>query len=248
MDNSRTEVLFIVLVIVFGYVASGCSLGTRKGYFAEYGVGGGVAAATEEGVRLVYKVWDYDPSLSEVLDSVYEGGGGGISLEGSAIVGLDEYSENVVMLSPATTLKLGWGLTDQFIVSTNFNFGRLSVQGLGLTYFQKSTAPSLFYSVVFPYSFYTIPYEEYEYYNINPSLRGSGLAIGVGYEHRKHLAVQMDFSFGEYGEFTGRGPSVPLHINSDAAGIPIDARTGTRNPVLGLRGGLVRFTISYLFY
>lgn len=248
MDQPKNQAMFwctfIAFLVLSTWASLGCSPGARKGYFVEYGVGGGVAGATEEGSRLVYKAWDYRPSLGEIFASAL-GGGGGTPPEDWKVVGSGEFSENVVAPSLAGLIKVGWGLTDQFVISTAFNAGKLSVGGLGLTFFQKSTVPSLFYSVVFPYSFYVPPDDAFG----DSVLWGDGLSIGVGYEFRKHFATQIDFSFGEYGEFSGRDPSAPLHIvYSDVEGIPTDARTGTWNPVIGSRGYLVRFMISYLYY
>ena len=212
--------VYIVFLILSAWAFLGCSPGARKGYFVELGAGGGVAAVREEGSRLVYKAWDHRPGLGEIFANAL-GGGGGIPPEDWKVVGSGEYSKNVVTLSPAGLMKVGWGLTDQFVVSTAFNGGKLSVGGLGLTFFQKSTVPSLFYSVVFPYSFYAPPDDAFG----DSVLWGDGLSIGVGYEIWKHCAAQIDFSFGEYGEFSGRDPSIPLQITySDVEGIPTDAR------------------------
>ena len=140
----------------------GCS-GSRQGLFV--GFGGGMDAVVVDEEEIVYK---YNNGLS----------------------GKEHRDTITTAILPAGNLKIGWGVTEQHLVSSSLQMGKLTTFDYGITIFHKKTTPSLFFDLFGGrFSWW-----------VGDSLDrvGSRVSVGVGYEFKKNWTVKGDFSFGIY--------------------------------------------------
>ena len=186
----KTNVYILVVLIILTQLLTGCSgrlteFSGRRGPFIELGGGVAVSRLNEDWTATKY---EEDESFlnrvffprQNILDQTHQDG----------MVG---------NLSPAGNIKIGWGLTEQFLISQSFQLSKISISGVGVTFFQKKAAPSLFYHIAFQRSSYTLSTPSFAFAAQSaPSVDGSGVNIGVGYEFVKNWNAQVDFSFGTY--------------------------------------------------
>jgi hypothetical protein len=140
--------------------------GNRKGFLLDLGLGGGFQSTSQE--------WDLFGETLETDDS-----GGGV----------------------AVNFKIGYGFNNKLILTYTSNgvssssedavgdsyTSTFSVGGIGLTYFLKESAPSLFFDATLGFSSWD---------NGEGGLSGGGFAAGAGYEFRKNWLVSADLGFG----------------------------------------------------
>ena len=120
-------------------------------------------------------------------------------------LGENHHKSSVTNLGPSGNIEIGYGITEQVLASVAFRLGKLGFIAPAITVFQKKTAPSLFFEVVLPESLY-FP----DGFPISgAAFSGPGASFGVGYEFKKRLTVQANFSAGE-GEWSGTDASNPV--------------------------------------
>ena len=201
----KTNMYMLIVLLFLVLLTVGCS--GRRGPFIELGVGMATIVADEE-----WTVYRHDNGQS----------------------GVEHHDTIAATVSLAGNLKVGWGFTEQFLVSISGNISRLSTLGYGITVFHKKTAPTLFFDVVLPLSLYMNERFESE---------GYGVSVGVGYEFKRNLTVKTDFSFGihsiedstyDFGNFLGE-------LFGGTPG-PYSTTTGSRT------GFSLGFTINYIWY
>ena len=189
----------------------GCS--GRRGPFIELGVGMSTIVADEE-----WTVRRYNNGLSS-----------------------EEHHDTIAAtVFPAGNLKIGWGITEQFLASMSIQISRLSTVGYGITVFHKKTAPSLFFDVVLGgslYSSYNIPDQ------FSNTTDGPGVSIGVGYEFKRNLTVKADFSFGMH-DIDDSTYDVGNFLGELFGGTPGSYSTATGRTI----GYSLGFTINYIWY
>ena len=227
---SKTNLYMLILLILLVPLIVGCG-GTRQGGFIKLDGGVGVVAANEQWEVIKYKQWDPSP-LEQVLNL-------GTARPIRRVIGRTSHSEMVVERGPAVGFKFGYGFSEKLLVSYSLK-GLYSLKRwklvsgfMGITYFTKKTVPSLFFDIVLPIS-------EYNFSKISDSIPGPGVSVGVGYEFRKHWAVQMDFNFGVHNaDRISWDGTFPTHRHT---------RTGTIDAATGANSGSLIFTISTLLY
>jgi hypothetical protein len=113
----------------------------------------------------------------------------------------------------ATGIRLGYGFSDQLILSLSItgtsaqannidsrilgapveeNNADFDVSGLGVTYFLRPEAPSLFFGATFGAAHWDD--------GAGNEFDDIGLAVGVGYELKKNWTIEMDIGWGTPGE------------------------------------------------
>lgn len=111
--------------------------------------------------------------------------------------------------SVALDLKIGYGITNKFLLSYSTNVGSADLKtidgritgssktketasfgagGVGVTYFLTEAAPSLFVDV-------TVGVSSWDDGDGN-EFSGGGVAVGAGYEFRKNWTAEVDYIFG----------------------------------------------------
>ena len=228
---SKTNLHILILLLLLVPLMVGCG-GTRQGGFIKLDGGVGAVAANEQWEVIKYKEWS--PSALEQILNL------GTATRTRKVIGRTSHSEMVVERGPAVNFKIGYGFSEKLLVSYLLE-GLYSrerwklVSGfMGITYFAKKTAPSLFFDIVLPMS-------EYDFSKISDSILGPGASVGVGYEFWKHWTVQMDFSFG-------------LHnadrISWDQGPVPTDRHisTGAIDAATRANSSSLIFTIGCIWY
>lgn len=231
MHNLRNQVLFwlsfvFFLVLIVSTVSS--SAGTRSGPFVELSAGGGVTSVSEDRKIVEYKQWEKDIG---VLDYLF----GHTDLVKRKIIKRSFYRDDIVGASPVASIRFGYGFGDQLVLLAGFNPGKLTMVGPGFTFFQKKTAPSLFYSVLLPVSFYK---------SGGDTLVGPGLNLGIGYEFWKHFGVKIDFSLGSY---DGVDRTFPDNAEPVPASIPIPTNRAVMDGSVDFATGVNGYSITLLF-
>jgi hypothetical protein len=140
--------------------------GNRKGFLLDLGLGGGYQSTSQE--------WDILGETLETDDSL-----GGLALNFK--IG---YGFNNRLLLTYTSNGVSGSAKDAAGDSYTSTF---SVGGIGLTYFLKDSAPSLFFDTTLGLSSWD---------NGEGGLSGGGLSVGAGYEFKKNWLVSADFGFG----------------------------------------------------
>lgn len=228
----RTNGYILILLLFLALLAVGCG-GTRQGGFIKLDGGVGAVAASEQWEVIKYKAWSPSP-IRQVLNL------GTLPPETRKVIGRTSYSETVVERGPAVNFKVGYGISEKFLVSYSlkglysFKRRKLTSGMMGITYFVKKTVPSLFFDIVLPMS-------EYDFSEISDSVLGPGASVGVGYEFRKHWAVQMDFGFGVHNADRISWDQGPVSTD-DYIG------TSTTNVATEANSLSLRFMISGLLY
>ncbi len=136
----------------------GCS-GSRQGFFG--GFGGGMDAVVVDEEQTISR---YDNGLS----------------------GKEHHNTITTSVFPEGNLKIGWGFTEQFLVLSSVQIGKLITSDYGIRIFHRKTTPSLFFDL-FGGPFNLVDYGE-----------GRRVSVGVGYEFKRNWTVKGDFSFGTY--------------------------------------------------
>ena len=163
-----------ILLLLLTQLIVGC--GARRGPFMELGVGMGAVVADEEWTASKYSdgdLWTW--SGQELIEQTHH--------DAIAATG-----------SPAGNLKIGWGFTEQLLVSGTVLPSKFSTLGIGITYFQKETAPSLFFDITLPVSRYRQNFSN----QFSTNVVGRGFNGGVGYEFKKNWTVRGNFGFGTH--------------------------------------------------
>lgn len=228
----RTNGYILILLLFLALLAIGCG-GTRQGGFIKLDGGVGVVAASEQWEVIKYKEWSPSP-LEQVLNL------GTLPPAERKVIGRTSHSETVVERGPAVNFKIGYGFSEKFLVSYSLKGlyspkrRKLTSGVIGVTYFAKKTVPSLFLDIVLPIS-------EYDFSRISDSILGPGASVGIGYEFRKHWAVQMDFGFGVHNADRISWHQGPVPTDRYISTSTIDVATGANSRSLG-------FTISGLLY
>lgn len=215
--------MFLLLVLQF---VMGCS-STRRGLFLELGGGGGVAAAHERWSVRTYKTHYEDKS---VLESILNFDSPSHWYEE---IGRTNHSQFVVKGGATANFRVGYGLSEKFLVLYSLNglYGlkkRELLSGfLTLRHFTKKMPPSLFFDLV-------IPLSEYEFSEISASGMGLGIGLGVGYEFANRCFVRANLNWGLHESSGGSGVLPGDVFDSDVPHI-------TMSSVIG-------FTVGYLLY
>ncbi len=170
---SRIRVLMAALTLLLVQTA-GALDGRRQGFFYQVGIGGGTTSADQE-----WTVLDTDFELDDSA--------GGIALD----------------------LKIGYGITSKLLLSYSINVGSADLEtidgqitgfsksketasfgagGVGLTYFVKDAAPSLFVDLAIGVS----TWDDGD----GNEFSGGGASVGAGYEFKKNWTAEVDYSFG----------------------------------------------------
>ena len=148
--------------------------GQRQGFFYQVGIGGGSTSADQ--------TWTVLTEDFELDDSA-----GGVTLD----------------------LKVGYGITNMLLLSYTINVGSADLKtidgritgfstsketasfgagGVGLTYFLRDSAPSLFVDLA-------VGVSTWDDGNGN-EFSGGGASVGGGYEFKKNWTAEVDYSFG----------------------------------------------------
>ena len=133
----------------------------------------------------------------------------------------------------ATSLKMGWGITDQVALyyvqndswfrdyssgfepkETTFTVG---ISGIGATYFLEPTAPSAYILAATGVGYIATPFESGNLPN-----KGHAFLFGGGYEYEKNLTIE----------------GTVLIANYDSGS----------NPTVNLKSSALQITLNYLFY
>ena len=96
---------------------------------------------------------------------------------------------------PTANLNVGYGITNQFLVSLDVQIGKIFGAGYGLTFFQRSTAPSLFFHAFLSPSVYYSDNLPSDFYDVANGYIGS---VGTGYEWKKGWTGKISLNFGYY--------------------------------------------------
>ena len=227
---SKTNLYILILLLVWVPLIVGCS-GTRQGGFIKLNSGVGAVAANEQWEVIKYKQWS-PGALEQILNL-------GTARPIREVIGRTSHSEMVVERGPVVGFKIGYGFSEKLLLSYSlkglYSLKRWKLASgiIGITYFTKKTAPSLFFDIALPMS-------EYNFSELSDSILGTGVSVGVGYEFRKHWAVQMDFSFGAHNadRIYWDGP-FPTNRHTS---------TGTFDAATGANSGSLIFTISRIWY
>lgn len=231
--TSKTNLCILILLLLLVQLTIGCG-STRRGPFIKLDGGVGTVAANEQWEVIKYKEWDPYSDLERILNL------GTLPPNTRKVIGRTSHSKMVVERGPAVNFKIGYGFSEKFLVSYSLNGlyslkrWKLTSGVMGITYFTKKTVPSLFFDIVLPMS-------EYDFSKISDSILGPGASVGVGYEFRKHWAVQMDFGFGVHNADRISWYQGPVPTNRYIGTGTIDAATGADSRSL-------RFTISHIWY
>ena len=197
----KTNIYMLIVLLLLVLLTVGCS--GRRGPFIELGVGMSTIVVDEE-----WTVRRYNNDLS----------------------GEEHHDTIAATVFPAGNLKIGWGFTEQFLVSMSAQMSRLSTLGYGITVFHQKTAPTLFYDIVLPLSLYS-------------SYEGYGVSVGVGYEFKRNLTVKTDFSFGVH-NIDDSTYDLGNFIDELFGGTPGSYSTTTGRTI----GYSLGFTINYIWY
>ena len=208
----KNNMYVLIVLLLLVLLTVGCS--SRRGPFIELGVGMATIVTDEE-----WTVRRHDNGQS----------------------GVGHHDTIAATIFPAGNLKIGWGFTEQFLVSISGNISRLSTLGYGITVFHKKTAPSLFFDVVLGLL------SLYPSYNMPDAFSdpgsGNGVSVGVGYEFNRNWTIKGDFSFG-------------IHNIEDSTydlgnflGDLFGGTTGPYSTIEGKTTGYsLGFTINYIWY
>ena len=125
-EKGSPNLPLLILLLLLVQLTVGCS--GRKGPFLQ--LGGGIAPiyANQEWIST--------------------------EIKSGKIIDRSHHDSTVIAVSPVGNFKLGWGITEQLLVSPSFQMSKLSSLGWGITVFHKKNAPSLF----FRYSFFLLLY------------------------------------------------------------------------------------------
>ena len=235
--NRKTNLYVLILLLFLTQLMVGCG-GTRKGFFVEIGFGGAVVSSNEKSLRREIGVWarpDKPGEFEKLLHVI------ALSEPQTSIQKeLDRYYEDADVFGVSTPIngKIGYGLSDRLLISFRSVGYRLNVIGIGVTYFTKKTAPSLFFDIVLPIS------STYKFYEISDELLGKGGSISVGYEWRKHLTAQLNLSFGTYRDDN------PFYLYSEKSHRDVLGllRTYTITYPIEAMSFSLGLTINYLWY
>ncbi|MDE0299603.1 MAG: hypothetical protein OXN17_13305 [Candidatus Poribacteria bacterium] len=166
----KTNICVLMAMLLSTQMIIGCS--GRRGPFIELGVGAAPVVSDEE-----WTLRRHENSLSRVV--------------------IDHHDTIATAVSPAGNLKIGWGLSEQFLVSLSSQISKLGTFGPGITVFQKKTAPSLFFDVVYN-GLSTNKTNRLPVEFPNSDATGDGVSVGVGYEFKRNWTVKGDFSYGTH--------------------------------------------------
>ncbi len=166
----KTNMYMLIVLPLLGLLIVGCS--GRRGPFIELGVGMTPVIADEEWTARTYDAGFFSGPLLEQT----------------------HHDAIAATVFPAGNLKIGWGFTEQLLVSQSIQVSKLTTTGIGITVFQKKTAPSLFFDITLPVSFYFPNFSD----EVSQFVDGYGASVSVGYEFKKNWTVQGDFSFGTH--------------------------------------------------
>ena len=117
----RSTLFVLILLLLLVQLTVGCS--GRKGPFLQLGGGLGPIYASQE--------WE------------------SATIKSGKIVDRDHHESTVITASPVGNFKLGWGITEQLLVSPSYQMSKLSSWGWGITVFSQEECPF----PVFRYSF-----------------------------------------------------------------------------------------------
>ena len=237
--NNKMNLYVLILWLFLTQLIVGCG-GTRSGVFFE--VGGGIAAvaANEEWIAHTYQEFPYEAGTVETLLSALALSNPRTTTRSQ--IGMTHRSANVTAPSPLAYFKFGYGFSDKLLVSYRGTgtAHKLSVIGIGFTYFAKKTVPSLYFDIFLPlwsgYYFSNIQ-------NFGP-FEGRSASIGVGYEWKKNWNAQVDFNYGVYGsnDIGARFSDVIEEPHPNAI------RTYTTDERKRARVYSLGFTIGYIWY
>ena len=167
--------VFAAALTVLLSQSAGALDGRRQGFFAELGIGGGYVAADQEWLVLGEKF---------TLDDSAGGGAFGFKIGyGLSNKLLLSYAGNV---GTADFETIDGQITGLFNKKKTAAFGSF---GLGLTYFMKEAAPSLFVDLTLGIS----TWDDGD----GSDFGGGGANVGLGYEFKKNWTLEADYSFGK---------------------------------------------------
>ncbi len=167
--------LAVIAVAIFTAQSAAALDGKRKGFFAQLGLGGGYVAANQEWFVLVDKF-----TLDESAGAGAFGFKIGYGISNRLLL---SYAGNVGSADLETMEGQITGL------STKKKTASFGVGGLGLTYFLKEEAPSLFADLTLGMS----TWDDGD----GADFTGSGVNVGIGYEFKKNWTLEADFSIGK---------------------------------------------------
>lgn len=224
---SKPNLFVLILLLLLVPLTVGCGGSGRKGIFLQ--LGGGIAP--------IYANQEW---TSKVIRS-------------REVINQSHHEATVISVLPVGNFKIGYGITEQLLVSFLSQRGKLSLSGGGITVFHKTDTPSLFVDIVIAESKYS-PDE----FPLSDSFSGSGGSVGIGYEFTKNWTVQANLSYGEH-DFSGSEyvstPTDPTEVSSSIGGfyeffgniLANLARDGTTYDAKST-GYSLGFTISYIWY
>ena len=145
--------------------------------------------------------------------------------------------------------RVGWGLTKQLLISVCRETQKLATNGLGITFFRKPMAPSLFADVVFNDSKYGSQSRKFE---------GNGFRAGIGYEFRRNWTIQVNFSHGKHNYFRNPGAGAwslddvlgvfSPDLYSDETGSGKQPVTVRQKEAITSAVNSLGFTVNYIWY
>ena len=185
----------------------------------EFGIGMGAAVADEE--------W----TASKYSDAVLW------TLSGAELIEQTHHDAIATTGSLAGNLKIGWGVTEQLLVSGTLLPSKLSTLGIGITYFEKKAAPSPFFDITLPVSLYSQNFSN----QFSTNVVGEGFNVGVGYELKKNWTIRGNFGFGTH------------DVNTSDAGVEqllvlLGISPGYTEYEGKTAGFSLGFTVNYIWY
>lgn len=212
----KANIYILVVSFIVVLLTTGCS--GRRGPFIDVGANMITGVADEEwtvGINRSFGQENFQPS----------------------VVHHDKIS---VMAYPTADLNVGYGITNQFLVSMSAQMGKIMGAGYGLTFFQRSTAPSLFFDAFLSASTYYSGNLPYDFRDTADGYIGS---IGAGYEFKKGWTGKISLNFGYYDFYAD-----DLNPGDFLAAL----FTWTDPPVNTISGKIlnyyIRFKVSYMWY
>jgi len=198
----RGLVTFILVAIIAISAGSASALdGTRKGFILSFGIGPGVTS------------WEQE------ISGTFFG------------IDVSAKSDKESSFGVTTDFKIGGGITEQFLLYYENRVAWFSVDyvytdadgdilatetitfahaigGVGVSYYLKTEAPSLYFLGSIGLSTWSAPFES----TWGDTWAGVGLSAGVGYEFAKHWSAEGTFNFGKPG--TELFPGIDYTVNA----------------------------------
>ncbi len=216
MIKANIYILIVSLIVVL--LATGCS--GRRGPFIDVGANMVTGVADQ----------DWTVSMNRSL--------GGYQKDFQPRV---VYHDKISAIAyPTANLSVGYGITDQFLVSMRAQMGKIIGAGYGLTFFHKSTAPSLFFDAFLGASSYYSDNLPETFYDAADGYIGS---IGTGYEWKKGWTGKISLDFGYYDFYADDlNPGDFLATLFTLRDQPVNSINGK------ILNYYIRFKISYMWY